>query len=95
MPLVGPKGQIVISKEIRDRLGIQQGWIALERLVDDHLEVSFVPPAHNESLGGILSPVVKKPGRESADWHEIKEQAWQEAAEEKVAGWDAQRGRLP
>ncbi|GMU39554.1 MAG: hypothetical protein AMXMBFR23_04200 [Chloroflexota bacterium] len=56
MPVMGPKGQIVISKEIRDRLGIGPGWLAIERVVDDHVEIHFVPPKHNRSLFGILRP---------------------------------------
>ncbi len=43
MPKVGPKGQVVISKEIRDRLGIVPGSIALERVVDGHVESSCRP----------------------------------------------------
>ncbi|MBC8421360.1 MAG: AbrB/MazE/SpoVT family DNA-binding domain-containing protein, partial [Actinobacteria bacterium] len=35
--VVGTKGQIVISKEIRDKMGVKPGWIALERLVGDHV----------------------------------------------------------
>ena len=35
MHKVGSKGQVVIAKEIRDELGIQPGWLALQRVVDD------------------------------------------------------------
>ena len=38
---VGTKGQIVIDKRIRDSLGIEPGWIALQTLVDDHVEIYF------------------------------------------------------
>ena len=40
----------MINKEIRDRLGIQPGWVSLQQLVDDHVEIYFVPPAPSESL---------------------------------------------
>ena len=39
---VGPKGQIVIAKEIRERLGVAPGWLTIQRLVDDHVEVYFL-----------------------------------------------------
>lgn len=48
---VGQKGQIVIEKRIRDKLGVKPGWQALQLLVGDHVEVYFVPPEHNRSLG--------------------------------------------
>ena len=51
---VGSKGQLVISKEIRDRLGIKPGWTACQLLVDDHVETHFVPPEHNRSLKSSL-----------------------------------------
>ena len=31
---VGAKGQVVISKELRDRLGVKPGWTVVQRLVD-------------------------------------------------------------
>ena len=42
--VVGFKGQVVIAKEIRDQLRIEPGWLALQRLVNDHVEVYFLPP---------------------------------------------------
>ncbi len=82
---VGTKGQVVVEKEIRDRLGIKPGWMAIQRLVDDHVELYFVPPEHNRSLMGGLKKYIK--GGEvpsDEDWHEVKERAWTIAAEEKV-----------
>ena len=76
---VGPKGQIVISKEIREKLGIEPGWLALQLLVDDHLEVYFLPPEHNRSLAGVLAPFVP-PDLVGKDWQEIREAAWEAAA---------------
>ena len=46
MHTVGPKGQVVVEKEIRDRLGIAPGWRALQSLVGDHVETRFFPPEH-------------------------------------------------
>ncbi len=53
--VVGPKGQIVIKKEIRDRLGVKRGWVALQRLAGDHVEVYFILPEHRKSLKGSLA----------------------------------------
>ena len=55
--IVGPKGQVVIAKGIRDSLGIAPGWVSLQRLVDDHVEIHFLPPEHRESLEGSPRPL--------------------------------------
>ena len=79
---VGTKGQVVISKEIRDRLGVRPGWVALQRLVNDHLEIHFVPPEHGNSLKGSLASHIKvAPGE---DWDKVRESAWKQAAQEKI-----------
>lgn len=77
--VVGTKGQVVIAKEIRDRLGIGAGWMVLQRVVGDHVELRFVPPEHNESLLGSLAPYsnVNVPPEE---WQRARERAWHEAA---------------
>jgi AbrB family looped-hinge helix DNA binding protein len=80
---VGPKGQIVIAKELRDRLGVEPGWMALQRVEGDHLVVYFLPPEHNRSLGGSLAPYIDENVRKSLankDWSEISEAAWEAAA---------------
>ncbi|MBI4197965.1 MAG: AbrB/MazE/SpoVT family DNA-binding domain-containing protein [Chloroflexi bacterium] len=81
---VGPKGQVVIEKEIRDKLGIGPGWLALQREVDGRVEITFIPPEHNRSLKGILSPYIKgtiPPGDEA--WAKAREEAWEARAKEK------------
>ena len=45
---VGPDGQMVIEPHIREELGIEPGWIAVQRLVNGHLEVRFQPPAPSD-----------------------------------------------
>ena len=78
--VVGPKGQVVIAKEIRDQLGVAPGWLALQRLVNDHVEVYFLPPEHRKSLKGSLAKHVKVrigPGRE---WDRAREAAWVKVA---------------
>ena len=79
---VGEKGQVVIDKAIRDRLGIGPGWFAIQRLVDDHVEIYFVGPEHNRSLAGSLAQYVTDDVKDLS-WHEIKEMAWTAAANEK------------
>lgn len=86
--VVGAKGQVVINKEIRRKLGIEPGWLALQRIVDDHVEVYFLPPEHNRSLAGILKEHIKPGVAEGLSWQEIRELAWSEA----VKDWDLDTG---
>ncbi len=82
--VVGFKGQVVIAKEIRDQLSIEPGWLALQRLVNDHVEVYFLPPEHRKSLKGSLAKhtiVRVAPGRE---WDEARDMAWDKVAKQKV-----------
>ena len=82
--VVGKKGQIVITKKIRDELGVEPGSLTNQTVVDGHLEIHFFPPEHNRSLLGSLAPytdVVVQPGEE---WRKAKEKAWEAAASEKM-----------
>lgn len=73
MTTVGTKYQVVIERRAREVLGIAPGWQAFQRVVDGHLEVSFLPPDHDESLAGSLSAY----GRASTlEPQEQKEEAW-------------------
>ncbi len=86
--LVGPKGQIVVAKELRERLGVKPGWIALQRLAGDHIEVHFVPPEHEASLKGSLARHIR--ARVSPEgWDVARERAWKRASRrvtERVQG---------
>jgi len=81
---VGPKGQVVIEKEIRDRLGVQPGWIALQRLVGDRVEITFAPAGHRRSLRGMLAgdTSVRVPPGDA--WTDALRQAWNEAVKDKM-----------
>ena len=76
--LVGPKGQVVIAKEIREQLGIQPGWIALQRLVGDRVEIYFLPPEHNRSLKGSLSQHIQTHIPPGEAWDQAREKAWEQ-----------------
>ncbi len=79
---VGTKGQVVIEKSIRDRLGVRSGAIAIQTLVGDRVEIRFVPPPHNRSLFGVLGANV---GRQvtAQGWADVKQRAWEAAARDQ------------
>lgn len=54
MTKVGTKYQVVIEREARRRLGVRPGWVAVQTVVGDHLELRFLPPEHDRSLAGDL-----------------------------------------
>ena len=83
---VGSKGQVVIEKEMRDRLGVQPGWLAVQQLVDDHVEIYFVPPEHDRSLAGALKRYssVRLPSQESL--LEAIERSWEAHGRERFLG---------
>lgn len=70
--IVGERYQITIGKGVREELGIRPGDLAIERVEDGRLLVSFVPRAHRESLLGIL----REPGGTAiTDWGAVMEDA--------------------
>jgi bifunctional DNA-binding transcriptional regulator/antitoxin component of YhaV-PrlF toxin-antitoxin module len=73
--VVGPKGQVVIEKEIRDRLGIQPGWKAIQIPAEDHVKIYFIPPEHNRSLRGIAKPFIRRWPKPDEDWDEAVAEA--------------------
>jgi bifunctional DNA-binding transcriptional regulator/antitoxin component of YhaV-PrlF toxin-antitoxin module len=80
--LVGAKGQIIIAKEICEQLGVKPGWIALQRLVDDRVEIHFLPPEHHETLKGSLAKYIKTHVAPGEAWDRAREAAWEVAARE-------------
>ena len=71
MSVVGTKGQIVIDKLLRDRLGIGPGWQTRQSAAAGRLVVEFLPPVHEDSLAGCLQvhvhPGVKPASEDDID----------------------------
>ena len=89
---VGAKGNIVIDKNIRDRLGIKPGWETVQVLRDGHVEIHFLPPPTPGMAAGILRRETGRPDLWEADaLHEATERAMGEAAREKEAYRDVER----
>ena len=82
--VVGPKGQVVIAKEIRDQLGVKPGWLALQRLVHDPVEVYFLPPEHRKSLKGSLAKHLGARVAPGEEWDKARDMAWEKAGKQKV-----------
>jgi len=82
--VVGTKGQIVIEKEIRDRLGVKPGWRALQLLVGDRVEIHFVPPEHDRSVAGCLSRYVTQSLPDTAVLKDARAAAWAAAARRRA-----------
>jgi bifunctional DNA-binding transcriptional regulator/antitoxin component of YhaV-PrlF toxin-antitoxin module len=80
MTTVGTKYQMVIDRAARRRLGIRPGWVAVQTVVGDHLEVRFLPPEHDESLAGSLRRFARRPASTT------------DRTAEKRAAWDAEVG---
>lgn len=79
--LVGEKGQVVIEKPIRETLGIQPGFVAVQTVVGDHVEIRFYPPEHRRSLRGCLESFAKRSVPEE-EWSQAREEAWAAAFRE-------------
>ena len=80
---MGAKGQVVINKDIRDRLGIGPKWLAIQRLVGDHVEIFFIPPEHDASLRGALAEYSGRHIAAGEEMNQAREKAWETAARNK------------
>lgn len=61
------RAKVVIEKALRDALGIEPGYVAVQRMMGDHIELYFYPPEHNDSLLGALKGKVQIP-KEEMEW---------------------------
>ena len=80
--LVGTKGQVTIEKEIRDALGVQPGWRAIQRLEGGQVVIEFRPPKHRRSLYGALAGKAKRTFPTPEDLEAAFDEAWTYAARE-------------
>src|SRR2546427_11882737 len=85
--LVGTKGQVTIEKAIRDALGVQPGWRAVQRLEGERVVIEFFPPKHNRSLLGILADKTTVRIASEEEFEAAVEKAWEEQVRED---WEAQ-----
>jgi bifunctional DNA-binding transcriptional regulator/antitoxin component of YhaV-PrlF toxin-antitoxin module len=80
MTKVGTKYQVVIEREARRRLGIRPGWVAVQTVVGDRLELRFLPPEHDRSLAGSLRRYAKEDVPDPADEERA---AWEAHVDDK------------
>ncbi len=59
-----PKGQIIMPKEIRDKLRMKPGTALSVKLVDDHVEIRPLPDDPIEFLTGIFKDHPRSMARE-------------------------------
>jgi hypothetical protein len=73
------------------KLGISAGWRAIQRIEDDKVVISFIPPKHNRSLAGILRDATTVRIETEDEMHDAIEKAWEQEAIEselRVLGLD-------
>ena len=84
--VVGTKGQVVIDKAIRDRLGISPGWRAYQTLDEGYVKIYFRPPPHSRSLLGVLREHITPDAAERLtqwSWADIEDEGWEGISEER------------
>lgn len=84
--VVGTKGQVVIDKAIRDRLGISPGWRAYQTLDEGCVKIYFRPPPHSRSLLGVLREHITPEAAErltQMSWADMEDEGWKGIAEER------------
>jgi bifunctional DNA-binding transcriptional regulator/antitoxin component of YhaV-PrlF toxin-antitoxin module len=87
--IVGDRFQITIDRKVRAELGLKPGDLAVERVEEGRLVVSFMPAPHDRSLLGALRRTDVEP---VTNWQETKDAAWRMRTAEIV---DAMNDREP
>lgn len=80
---VGTKWQVVIEKDVREKLQVQPGSRTIQRVVGDKVEIAFIPPPHKKSLRGILAKHIHPRYKKETSWEKIRETTWKRVAREK------------
>jgi hypothetical protein len=62
---------------------VKPGWLALQRLVEDHVEIYFLPPEHEESLKGSLAQYLKAHLPAGEAWETARQSAWEAAGQDE------------
>ena len=73
---VGARGQITITKAIREELGIYAGDETVQRVEDGRLVIEVVPGRHRQSLAGSLRGKVTRQPEDEA-WSALRAAAWE------------------
>jgi hypothetical protein len=60
-------GDITIDQDVRDRLGIEPGMIAYQRVIHGRLVVDFLPAPHRRSLFGVFRLTARRASVLSSD----------------------------
>ncbi len=74
--VIGTKGQVVIEKAIREKLNITPGTRTVQKIVDDHVEIYFLPEVQKGTLKGMLAPHIKKNFTSEEDLQKEMENIW-------------------
>jgi len=74
--IIGTKGQVVIEKAIREKLDIEPGTRTVQKVVDDHVEIYFLPAVQKGTLKGILAPHIKNNFSREEDLQKGMENVW-------------------
>jgi bifunctional DNA-binding transcriptional regulator/antitoxin component of YhaV-PrlF toxin-antitoxin module len=73
--IVTPRGQITVDRELRERLGVRPGMVAVQHVVGTQLIVTFIPAPHDRSLAGILGKPPRTTSAGPAEPEEAVERA--------------------
>ncbi|MFN3982347.1 MAG: AbrB family transcriptional regulator [Caldilinea sp.] len=65
----------MIEKAIREQLGIEEGYVSVQTVIGDRIEIRFHPPEDNQLLRGILA-CPGQPVFDEETFEEAVERVW-------------------